>query len=68
MPKPKPPYTAQFREQKVELVRAGRKPGERSSRARPGIHPLRLTQKNTGSWMADRVRHDMLPTACGPIS
>ena len=28
MPKPKPPYTAQFREQMVELVRAGRKPSE----------------------------------------
>lgn len=28
MPKPKPPYPAQFREQMVELVRAGRKPGE----------------------------------------
>ena len=25
---PKPPYPAQFREQMVELVRAGRKPGE----------------------------------------
>ena len=25
---PKPPYTAQFREQMIELVRAGRKPGE----------------------------------------
>lgn len=28
MPNPKPPYPAQFREQMVELVRAGRKPGE----------------------------------------
>lgn len=28
MPNPKPPYPAQFREQLVELVRAGRKPGE----------------------------------------
>lgn len=28
MPKPKAPYPAQFREQMVELVRAGRKPGE----------------------------------------
>lgn len=28
MPTPKPPYPAQFREQMVELVRAGRKPGE----------------------------------------
>ena len=25
---PKPPYSAQFREQMIELVRAGRKPGE----------------------------------------
>ncbi|WP_162175320.1 transposase, partial [Burkholderia sp. AU4i] len=25
---PKPPYPAQFREQMIELVRAGRKPGE----------------------------------------
>ena len=25
---PKPPYPAQFREQMVELVRAGRRPGE----------------------------------------
>ena len=28
MPKPKAPYPAQFREQMVELVHAGRKPGE----------------------------------------
>jgi transposase len=28
MPNPKPLYPAQFREQMVELVRAGRKPGE----------------------------------------
>lgn len=28
MPNPKPPYPAQFREQMVELVRAGRKPSE----------------------------------------
>ena len=27
---PKPPYPAQFREQMIELVRAGRKPGELS--------------------------------------
>ena len=25
---PKPPYSAQFREQMIEVVRAGRKPGE----------------------------------------
>lgn len=28
MPNPKPPYPAQFRQQMVELVYAGRKPGE----------------------------------------
>lgn len=28
MPTAKPPYPAQFRDQMVELVRAGRKPGE----------------------------------------
>ena len=28
MPKPKPPYPAQFRQQMVELVQAGRKPSE----------------------------------------
>ena len=28
MPNPKPPYPAQFREQMVELVRAGKKPAE----------------------------------------
>ena len=28
MPNPRPPYPAQFREQMVELVRAGRKPAE----------------------------------------
>ena len=28
MPKPKPPYTQGFRDQIVELVRSGRKPGE----------------------------------------
>lgn len=28
MPNPKPPYPAQFREQTVELVRAGKKPAE----------------------------------------
>ncbi len=28
MPKPKPPYPAAFRQQMVELVRAGRKPGD----------------------------------------
>jgi transposase len=31
MPNPKPPYPAQFREQMVELVRAGRRPGELAS-------------------------------------
>ncbi len=30
MPNPKPPYPAQFLVQMVELVRAGRKPGELS--------------------------------------
>ena len=28
MPKPKPPYPAQFRQQILELVQAGRKPSE----------------------------------------
>ena len=30
MPKSKPPYSAQFREQMVELIRTGRKPSELS--------------------------------------
>ena len=40
MPNPKPPYPAQFREQMVELVRAGKKPGELAKEF--GCHPTSI--------------------------
>ena len=40
MPTPKPPYAAQFRQQMVELVQAGRTPGGRLDGADRGEAPL----------------------------
>lgn len=62
MPNPKPPYPAQFREQMVELVRAGRKPGELAKEF--GCHATSIL-----SWvrLADEAS-GVAPTQSGALS
>ena len=59
---PKPPYPAQFREQMIELVRGGRKPGELAKEF--GCHATSIM-----SWMrqADEAT-GIVPTQTGALS
>ena len=41
MPKSRPPYPAAFREQMVELVRSGRRPGELAREFEPSAEAIR---------------------------
>ncbi len=41
MPKSRPPYPAAFRQQMVELVRSGRKPGELAREFEPSAEAIR---------------------------
>lgn len=62
MPKPKPPYSAQFREQMVELVRAGRKPSELSKEF--GCHTTSIL-----SWVRGSHRNSATSTSnAAPLS
>ena len=59
---PKPPYPAQFREQMVELVRAGRKPGELAKEF--GCHATSIL-----SWVRMAgVAHGTTPTQSAALS
>ena len=49
MSKPRPPYPAAFRQQMVELVRAGRTPEELSREFEPWSQAIR-------TWVAQAVR------------
>ena len=62
MPNPKPPYPAQFREQMVELARAGKKPGELAKEF--GCHATSIL-----SWvrLADEAS-GVVPTQSGALS
>ncbi len=62
MPNPKPPYSAQFREQMVELVRAGRKPAELAKEF--GCHASSIL-----GWvrLADEA-NGVVPSQCGALS
>ena len=41
MPKSRPPYPAAFRQQMVDLVRSGRKPGELAREFEPSAEAIR---------------------------
>lgn len=61
MPKSRPPYSPEFRQRMVELVRAGRTPGELTKEFEP-------TAQSIGNWVrqADRdegLRKDGLTTS-----
>jgi len=62
MPNPKPPYPAQFREQMVELARAGRKPAELAKEF--GCHPTSIL-----GWvrLADEA-NGVVPSQSGALS
>ena len=62
MPNPKPPYPAQFREQMVELVRAGKRPAELAKEF--GCHVTSIL-----NWvrMADDA-NGVVPTQSGALS
>ena len=49
MPKSRPPYPAAFRQQMVELVRSGRKPGELAREFEPSAEAIR-------NWVAQADR------------
>ena len=49
MSKPRPPYPAAFRQQMVEMVRAGRTPEELSREFEPSSQAIR-------TWVAQAVR------------
>ena len=59
---PKPPYPAQFREQMIDLVRAGRKPGELAREF--GCHVTSIL-----NWMrhAEAIG-GVMPTQTGPLN
>ena len=58
---PKPPYSAQFREQMIELVRAGRKPGELAREF--GCHVTSIL-----NWMRQAEANSGVPTQSGELS
>lgn len=62
MPNPKPPYPVQFREQMVELVRAGKRPAELAKEF--GCHATSIL-----SWvrLADEAS-GMVPAQSGALS
>ena len=61
MPKTRPPYPPEFREQMVELVRAGRTPEELATEFEPSAQTIRNWVKQSD---LDRgVRHDGLTTS-----
>ncbi len=62
MPNPKPPYPAQFREQMVELVRAGRKPAELAKEF--GCHPTSIL----GWLQLAGVANGVVPSQSGALS
>ena len=51
MPKTRPPYSAEFRRQMVELVRAGRDPAELAREFEP-------TAQSISHWVAQADRHE----------
>jgi len=54
MPKTRPPYPAEFRQQIVELAQAGRTPGERSREFGP-------SEQTMYNWLAQAVREPGKP-------
>ena len=59
---PKPPYPAQFREQMIELVRTGRKPGELAREF--GCHVTSIL-----NWVRQaNVSSGVMPAPSGPLS
>lgn len=54
MPKPKPPYPAEFRQQIIELARAGRTPAELSREFGP-------TAQSIANWIAQDARDRRKP-------
>ena len=58
---PKPPYPAQFREQMIELVRAGRKPGELAREF--GCHVTSIL-----NWVRQADAVSGVPTQTGTLS
>ena len=57
MPKSKPPYPAEFRQQIIELARAGRTPAQLSREFGP-------TAQSIANWIAQEVRDRGKPAAC----
>jgi transposase len=56
MPKPKPPYPAEFRQQIIELARAGRTPAELSREFGPSAQSIT-------NWIAQSARDSGKPLA-----
>lgn len=56
MPKPKPPYPAEFRQQIIELARAGRTPAQLSREFGP-------TAQSIANWIAQDARDRGQPVA-----
>ncbi len=56
MPKPKPPYPAEFRQQIIELARAGRTPAQLSREFGP-------TAQSITNWIAQAARDQGKPLA-----
>ena len=54
MPKPKPPYPAEFRRQMVELVRAGRKPAQLA-------REFGVTAQSISTWVAQAAADNGKP-------
>jgi len=57
MPRTRPPYTPELRQQMVELVRAGRKLGDLANE-------FGCTAPSIANWVARSQRHTGVPSPC----
>ena len=62
MPKFRPPYPAEFRQQMIELVRAGRTPEELSREFEPSAQAIRNWVEQSGG-LEEKRREDGLASA-----
>ena len=62
MPRTRPPYSPEFRQQMVELVRAGRTPEELSREFEPSSQTIRNWVQQSGG-IAEGQREDVLTSA-----
>lgn len=63
MPRTRPPYSPEFRQQMVELVRAGRTPEELAREFEPSSQTIRNWVQQSGGGLTEGPREDVLTGA-----